>query len=156
MALYTDSTGNQPERQDSLFSKAEKMVNKSINVYTAWLEQFENKSREEIKQIIEPEFYEGLEQYSGELQAKFIKSRIEEIQEAQLETKRRLSVSYTNLGIIKRHRMQYEQAARHYRTALDLWDKNLTAENNLNLLLGQPLKERGFLRKLFPPERTKK
>ncbi|MFO8233826.1 MAG: tetratricopeptide repeat protein [Bacteroidales bacterium] len=156
MALYLDSTSKQPEMQDSIFSMAETMVTKSIAIYTEWLEQFENKSREDIKNQIEPEFYKGLEQYSRELQEAFIDNRIEEIQEAQLETKRRLSVSYTNLGIIKRQRMQYEEAAKHYKTALDLWEQNLTAENNLNLLLGNPLKERSFLRKLFPPERNKK
>lgn len=155
MALHLDSANNQPERQDSIFSMAETMVNKSITIYTDWLDKFENKSPEEIKNLIEPGFYTGLEQYSGELQETYLNNRIEEIQEAQLETKRRLSVSYTNLGIIKRHRMQYEEAAQHYKTALELWERNLTAENNLNLLLGKPLKERSFLRKMFPPERNK-
>lgn len=155
MALHADSASTQYNRQDSIISLAEKMVNKSIAVYTDWLERFENKSREEIRELIEPEFYKGLEQYSDELQQKFINNRIDEIQEAQLETKRRLSVSYTNLGIIKRHRMQYEEAAKHYKTALDLWERNMTAENNLNLLLGKPLEKRSFLRKLFPPERIK-
>ncbi|MBS3769994.1 MAG: hypothetical protein V5A59_10190 [Bacteroidales bacterium] len=155
MALYMDSVSNQSEMQDSMFSMAEKMVNKSITIYTDWLEQFENKSNEEIKNIIEPEFYQGLEQYSVEYQELFINNRIKEIQEAQLETKRRLSVSYTNMGIIKRHKMQYEEAAKNYKTALDMWEKNITAENNLNLLLGKPLKERSFIRKLFPPERNK-
>jgi len=155
MALYMDSTDNQNDKQDSIISLAETMVNKSIAVYTDWLQQFENKSREEIKRLIEPDFYKGLEQYPDELQQKFINNRIDEIQEAQLETKRRLSVSYTNLGIIRRHGMQYEEAARHYKTALDLWQRNMTAENNLNLLLGKPLEKRSFLRKLFPPERIK-
>ena len=155
MALYTDSISNQHGKQDSIFSVAEKMVNKSIAVYTDWLNTFGDKSREEIKNLIEPDFYKGLEQYPGELQEEFINSRIEEIREAQLETKRRLSVSYTNLGIIKRHRMQYEEAAKHYKTALDLWDRNMTAENNLNRLLGRPLEKRNFIQKLFPPERIK-
>jgi tetratricopeptide (TPR) repeat protein len=135
---------------------AEIMVNKSIAIYTDWLKKFGDKSPEGIKNLIEPGFYTGLEQYSGELQETYLNNRIEEIEEAQLETKRRLSVSYTNLGIIKRHRMQYEKAAKYYKSALDLWEQNLTAENNLNLLLGNPLIERSFLRKLFPPERDKK
>ena len=156
MALHLDSADHQPEKQDSLFSMAERMVNKSITIYTGWLDKFENESPKGIKNLIEPGFYSGLEQYSRELQETFLNNRIEEIQEAQLETKRRLSVSYTNLGIIKRHEMQYEEAAKHYMTALDLWERNLTAENNLNRLLGKPVKERSFLRKLFPPERNKK
>lgn len=155
MALHVDSVSNHPERQDSIFSLAETMVNKSNAIYNHWLDRFENKSPEEIKNIIEPEFYTGLEQYPQEQQETFLNKRIEEIKDAQLETKRRLSVSYTNLGIIKRHRMQYEEAAQHYKTALELWERNLTAENNLNLLLGKPLKERSFLRKMFPPERNK-
>ncbi|MFO7873528.1 MAG: hypothetical protein R6U62_03515 [Bacteroidales bacterium] len=154
MALHLDSTSNQPERQDSVFSMAETMVNKSIAIYTDWLDKYDDKSPEEIMNLIEPEFYIGLEQYSRELQEAFINNRVEEIQEAQLETKRRLSVSYTNLGIIKRQRTQYVEAAKHYKTALDLWEQNLTAENNLNLLLGKPLEERSFLQKLFPPERN--
>jgi tetratricopeptide (TPR) repeat protein len=156
MALYLDSAGNHTEKQDSIFFMAEIMVNKSIAIYTDWLKKFGDKSPEGIKNLIEPGFYTGLEQYSGELQETYLNNRIEEIEEAQLETKRRLSVSYTNLGIIKRHRMQYEKAAKYYKSALDLWEQNLTAENNLNLLLGNPLIERSFLRKLFPPERDKK
>lgn len=150
-----DSASMQPEMQDSMFTMAEKMVKKSIAIYSGWLKQFEDKSSEEIISIIEPEFYRGLEQYPVEKQELFINNRIEEIQQAQMETKRRLSVSYTNLGIIKRHKMRYEEAAKNYKRALDLWEENLTAQNNLNLLLGKPLEKRSFIRKLFPPERDK-
>ena len=155
MALHMDSASYRPQRQDSLFILAETMVNQSIAIYTHWLDRFENKSQEDVKVLIESEFYKGLEKYPHELKETFLSKRVEEIQEAKLETKRRLSVSYTNLGIIKRHRMQYEEAAQHYKTALELWERNLTAENNLNLLLGKPVKERSFLRKMFPPERNK-
>lgn len=155
MALHMDSASYRSQRQDSLFNLAETMVNRSIVIYNNWLTRFENKNPDKIKNLIEPGFYEGLDQYSDELKETYVDNRIKEIKEAQLETKRRLSVSYTNLGIIKRHRMQYEEAAQHYKTALDLWERNLTAENNLNLLLGKPVKERSFLRKMFPPERNK-
>ena len=66
------------------------------------------------------------------------------------ETPRRLSVSYTNLGIMYRFREDYENAALSYKKAMDLWEDNLSAENNLNILLGRPLKKRSLLRKIFP------
>jgi len=35
------------------------------------------------------------------------------------------------------------------------WEDNLSAENNLNRLLGLPLRERNLIHKLFPRERLK-
>lgn len=156
MALHmNDSIDAGEVRKDSLFSIAEKMVHKSIAVYTAWLERFEDKNGEEIREDIETNFLNGLDPYSQEAEEALINKRIEEIQEAQFETKRRLSVSYTNLGIIERQRMKYEEAAKHYKKALELWEQNLTAKNNLNLLLGRPLEKRNFIQKLFPADREK-
>jgi hypothetical protein len=37
--------------------------------------------------------------------------------------------------------------------AIKLWDQNLDAQNNLNLLLNEEKVERSFLQKLFPPKR---
>ena len=84
----------------------------------------------------------------------FIKKRITEITEAQTETKRRLSVSYTNLGLVYRQQLKYEDAVLSYQKAIENWDRNLTAENNLNKLLGRPEKKRNLIQKLFPPERA--
>ncbi len=156
MALHMDdSTATEGVRRDSLFSIAETMVLKSIAVYTAWLERFEDKNREEIRQNIETNFLNELELSSNASEKALINKRIEEIGEAQFETKRRLSVSYTNLGIIERYQMKYEEAAKHYKKALELWEQNLTAKNNLNLLLGRPLEKRNFIQKLFPVDREK-
>jgi len=33
---------------------------------------------------------------------------------------------------------------------MELWGENLTAENNLNILLGRPVRKRTFIQKMFP------
>lgn len=151
IALYSKNI--EINAQDSLIELAENAANKCIDIYQVWLEQFQEKSRTEIENIISADFYIGLEDFSPDQENKYLKNRTKEIQDSQAETKRRLSVSYTNLGVIYRHKLQYEAAARHYKKAIDLWDRNLTAENNLNVLLGRPTKKRSFIQKLFPPER---
>ena len=153
MALYTG--GIEIKEQDSLIMLAEIAANKSIEIYQNWLDRFQDKSPEEIERIISTNFYAGLENYEAKQKNTYLKNRIVEIQDSQTETKRRLSVSYTNLGIIERHKLQYEAAANCYKKAMDLWDRNLTAENNLNILLGRPIKKRSFIQKLFPPDRDK-
>ncbi len=155
MALYPVDSGNITRKQDSLINFAEDAVYRSIEIYNQWIKVFDNKSEEEIKELISDEFLTGLGAYNDDQKNKFLNSRIKEIKESQVETGRRLSVSYTNLGIIFRHRLQYDSAAMYYKKALDLWDRNLTAENNLNILLGKPLKKRNFIQKLFPPDRNK-
>lgn len=139
--------------QDSLIDLAEAASSISINIYSQWLEDFQKKTSEEIENLIKPDFFIGLESYDAEEQHKFLSNRIKEMKNAQLETPRRLSVSYTNMGVIYRHRLQYEAAAKSYQKAIELWDRNLTAENNLNILLGRPIKKRSLIQKLFPPER---
>ena len=140
--------------QDSLINLAEQASSTSIDIYTNWLSTYQELSKDAIKKSITTNFFIGLESYDDEEKSKFLIKRIEEIKEAQLETPRRLSVAYTNLGVIYRHRLQYETAVRYYQKAIDLWDRNLTAENNLNKLLGRPEKKRNLIQKLFPPERV--
>lgn len=151
MALYTEDI--ETLVQDSLIEQAEVASSKSIDIYTLWLENFQEKTVEEIEHLILPDFFIGLERFDKAEQNKFLSNRIKEIEEARLETPRRLSVSYTNMGVINRHKLQYEAAAKNYQKAIELWDRNLTAENNLNILLGRPIKKRSFIQKLFPPER---
>jgi len=151
MALYSNDIDS--IAQDSLFDLAEISSKKSIEIYLNWLEIYQNKSNKEIESLIASNFYVGLEKYDARKQAKFLKSRLKEILDAQKETERRLSVSYTNLGIVYRHKMEYELAANSYLKALELWENNLTAENNLNALLGRPQKKRTMLQKLFPPDK---
>ncbi|MBN2347784.1 MAG: hypothetical protein JXJ22_03040 [Bacteroidales bacterium] len=141
--------------QDSLIFLAEKSAEQSVEIYTRWLNVFRNKNEEEIKDIISPDFYSGLENFSPDQKKRYLKNRIKELMDSRIETERRLSVSYTNLGIICRHKLEYESAANYYTRAIELWDRNLTAENNLNILLNRPLKKRNFIQKLFPPDRDK-
>jgi len=138
---------------DSLVTLAETNVLKAISVYDNLITVFSGKSHEQISEIIEPRFMEGFESIAPDLKTKYLVARTKDIEKAILENDRRLSVCYTNLGIVLRHREQYKQAVEQYKKALELWDRNLNAENNLNHLLGKPLVKRNFIQKLFPPER---
>jgi tetratricopeptide (TPR) repeat protein len=154
MAIYE----NAPEAymllsKDSLLQLAQISVQKSIIIYENWLEKYSEKNSDQIISILDKDYLLGLEQYTEKDISRFVKNRIKEIETAQYETERRLSVAYTNLGIIYRHKEQYEQTIESYQKAIELWDQNLTAENNLNILLGKPLKKRNIIQKLFPPKR---
>ena len=146
---------NDAMERDSLLMVADHAINKSITIYEDWFAIYDGKSRQEIEKELEKGFLVGLEDYDEVDQQKFLNKRTREIIEAQVETKRRLSVSYTNLGLIYRNQLEYEAAALSYQKALENWDRNLTAENNLNKLLGRPEKKRNLIQKLFPPERVK-
>jgi tetratricopeptide (TPR) repeat protein len=151
LALYSelrDST-----EKDSLILLAEKAIRKSKEIYSSWIGVFDSKDPLQIEKSIHSDFMLGLEDYSADEQKKFLKTRIQEIKDAQEEIDRRLSVSYTNLGIVYRYHLQYDSAAICYQKALELWDRNLSAENNLNALLGRPMRKRNFIERMFPPER---
>ncbi len=140
---------------DSIVTHAETNVLKSISVYNNWSIGYTGKSREQICEIIEPQFMEGLDSINPDLKIKYLVARAKDIEKAISENDRRLSVCYTNLGIVFRQREQYIEAVEQYEKALELWDRNLNAENNINLLLGRPLKKRNIIQKLFPPDRDK-
>ncbi|MFZ5939755.1 MAG: hypothetical protein ACOYXB_04200 [Bacteroidota bacterium] len=154
MALYSDSTVCPASEKDSLIELAEEQENRAIYIYSGWLDLYGEKSLTELEAIASKDFFIGLENYSSEQQQSFLKTRVKEIEEAQEETRRRLSVAFTNQGVIFRTRKDYDGAAECYLKAIELWDQNLTAENNLNILLGKPLKKRTFIQKLFPPDRN--
>jgi len=154
MAIYD----YKPERfsllsKDSLLKLAQSSVFESISIYARWLKKYKDLSLEQINEIIQEDFLIGLENYDQKQIDKFIQSRVKEIETAQYETERRLSVAYTNLGITYRHFEDYENAINNYQKAIEMWDQNLSAENNLNILLGKPLKKRNLIQKLFPPKR---
>lgn len=151
LALYSEMRDS--TEKDSLVMLAEEAVRKSIKIYESWEKRFREMNEEQVRSVISEEFMYGLDAYSIEEQEKYLENRIGEILESQEEIRRRTSVSYTNLGIVYRYREQYDSAAFSYKKALDLWDRNLTAENNLNLLLGQPLKKRNIIQRMFPPDR---
>lgn len=153
VALFSDTTLISRQTKDSLVNLSEIAASKSIKIYEDWLSIYQDKTPSKIEKIAAADFYSGLEMYSEEEQLRFFKRRIKEIETAQSETLRRLSVSYTNLGIVYRHHHDYESAAKYYKKAINLWDKNLTAENNLNILFNKPIRERNFIQKLFPSTR---
>lgn len=153
MALYPDTNNYTLLIRDSLISLSADAAQKSIGVYEEWLTKYQNRTPEEIEKIASIDFFVGLESYDEKQQDRYFNRRIKEIITAQEETLRRLSVSYTNMGIVYRHRQQYEMAAKQYKTAFELWDENLVAENNLNILFNKPLRERSFIQKIFPPKK---
>ena len=140
--------------KDSLLNLAQESVQTSIVIYENWLEEYNNKNSDQIKDIIVKDYLLGLEHYTEKDKERYINNRVKEIKTAQYETERRLSVAYTNLGITHRHLEQFENAINYYQKAIELWDQNLTAENNLNILVGKPLKKRNIIQKLFPPKRA--
>lgn len=152
-AIHSENINN--TEKDSLLINAKNEIETGISIYQNWLKMFEDKTPDEIKNLIENNFYTGLENYTEKERRAYLDSRIDEIIDAQKETPRRLSVSYTNLGIIYRQNSVYDSAAQCYIKAVELWDRNLTAENNLNMLLGKPLKKRNIIQKLFPPDKDK-
>lgn len=149
-ADYNPFTETDP---DSLLNMAEAEVEKAISLYEGWLEKYGAESSEEIREMIDEDFIRKMPAQDPAMLEKYLEARAEEIVRAVEETDRRLSVCYTNLGVIKRQRGEYEQAVRCYEKALGLWDRNLSAENNMNILLGKPLKKRNIIQKMFPPEK---
>lgn len=149
-ADYNPFTETDP---DSLLNMAQAEVEKAISIYEGWTGNYEGKSSEQIREMIAEAFKRRIPVKEPGMVEKYLDARAEEIVRAVEETDRRLSVCYTNLGVIKRQRGEYEKAVRSYEKALELWDRNLSAENNMNILLGKPLKKRNIIQKMFPPER---
>ncbi len=149
IALFETTDAN----KDSLLDIAKINVEKSIEIYENWLSKFSNLTEPEIKTIIEPVYNSGNNIFEKDKIPKYINKRIKDIVSAQKETTRRLSVSYTNLGIVQRHKNELKNALKTYKKALELWEDNLTAENNINIILGKPVRKRTILEKLFPQEK---
>jgi len=143
-------------KKDSLLNIGLENVEISIAIYTDWLNDWGDKNNEQIIIMLQPHFNAELPEFSNKNLQRFIKKRVKEIKEAQHETPRRLSVAYTNKGLIHRHKEMYDDAVKYYIEALTLWPENIAAENNLNILMNKPLKKRSILRQLFPKDRINK
>ena len=139
--------------KDTLFYLAENAVMSAIEIYEGWLTLYEGKTDEQLEELLTNNFYVGLEAWPDEEKENFLKRRKAELQVAMKETPRRLSVSYSNLGLICRNHENYEQALAYYKKAIDLWDQNMDARNNVNVLLGRPKEKRNFIQKMFPPQK---
>ncbi|NBC84215.1 MAG: hypothetical protein GVY19_12680 [Bacteroidetes bacterium] len=139
--------------KDSLLTQAELAAERSIKMYEQWLKKYGKLDESQLRISTRSEFMMGLNEYDNAKKMEFFDARIEELLQAQKENKRRLSVAVTNLGLVHRHKGDIKGAAQCYIRAMELWDRNLDAENNLNLLLGKPLRKRTLIEKLFPPNR---
>ena len=134
---------------------ASQFAQKSINNYEQWLKEMETLSEGQIREIIKPFFDANDPAFKDVDFDSVFEKRVEEIKIAQIETKRRLSVSLTNMGVVNRYQGNLEQAKRNYEKAIKLWDRNYTAQDNLNILMNQPVQKRSMIDRLFPPEKNK-
>ncbi len=142
------------EVRQHYFALAERELDKGIESYRRWLSTFDALNEDEIAQVVYNDFMSD-PVISGDKRAEaYMQQRVKDILLARAEMPRRLSVSYTNLGIIRRHENRLEEAVGYYVKALDLWEENLAAQNNLNIIFGRPVERHSFLRRLFPPERS--
>ena len=126
----------------------------SIDNYRAWMDQYGEMGEAQIKNIVESAFGSDKQLMNNDQLDAIIRNRVDDMLLAKKEMPRRLSVSYTNLGIIRRHDNQPEEALKLYNKALTLWSENHAARNNANIILGKPLEKQSVLRKLFPPDKN--
>ncbi|WP_028584316.1 tetratricopeptide repeat protein [Desulfogranum mediterraneum] len=149
-------SGHEVERSQMLatLATAEGYSRQAIALYEGWLARMGSLSRPEVEALVRPDFPGDDPQLIEVDLERVIAKRVDDILMAQLETRRRLSVSYANLGVVLRYKGELEAAKKAYQTALQLWDRNYTAEDNLKILQGLPPGKRSMLSRLFPPERS--
>ncbi|MFW5805756.1 MAG: tetratricopeptide repeat protein [Bacteroidales bacterium] len=138
---------------DSLLDLATSELQFTLDVYYDWKNTYAEMNRKEWKNKIKNNFYQGLEAYNAEEKEAFLENRLDLMEDTKTEIDRRLSVSHTNMGMVYRLREEYDSAVHQYAKAMELWDRNLTAKNNLNVLLDKPIEKRNVIQKLFPPDR---
>jgi tetratricopeptide (TPR) repeat protein len=153
IAMSLDTAITDSLVKDSLLNLAQVNLKSSIDIYENWLEKWQQFDMEEIRAELKQHFPEDDPTFLGKSAQRYINKRAKEIREAKQETPRRLSVTYTNLGLTYRHKGMYDLAIDNYMKALELWPDNLTAENNINILFGREPKKKSFIRQLFPKDR---
>lgn len=134
---------------------AEHELLRSIEYYQNWIIAFGGLNESGIQDTVYKDFMSDPVIFTDKRAESYIHQRVKDMMTARLEMPRRLSVSYTNLGIIRRHENRPEEAVEYYVRALELWEDNLAAKNNLNIIFGRPVEKHGFFRRLFPPRRSK-
>jgi len=151
--LLTGTDVNRPDMQERL-GVARDYTEQAIQLYRRWLDEMGSLSEEEIRKDISPHFVPS-DPVFGDLDVEKVRDkRVDLIMDAQIETPRRVSVSLTNLGMINRYLGNLEEARSNYEAAIELWDRNYTAQDNLNILMNRPVQKRSLISRLFPPERT--
>ena len=139
--------------KDSLTDLSLVYLSYSILTYENWKKEFGSSTANDLVEHFAPVYKETFPFADSSLQNSYVKKRTDEMLLAQREVDRRLSVSYTNLGILQKQTGQIEKAIEYYEKALELWPDNLTAKNNINVLFGKPLEKRRLIDRLFPKER---
>jgi len=152
MALYSSKDSIEKFR---LLKISEKNIDSSIAIYNTWIDKNNNLNEAELSKNAEPFFSQNDAAFTGRNIKKIIRKRAEDLALAQKETPRRLSVCYTNLGIVQRHQYKQNEAAESYIKAIKLWKDNYTARNNFNVLMGKPPEDRSIIDQLFPPDKNK-
>ena len=141
------------EVRRNYFNLAEHHLVSGIEYYTSWLDTWGSLSESDLMAAVGDEFAADQSLSKDRNLEAIVRKRVSDIITAQNEVNRRLSVSYTNLGVIRRHENRVEEAYEFYNKALDLWEDNLAARNNMNILFGRPPEKQSMIRKLFPPDR---
>ena len=131
-------------------------TNEAIAIYENWMQDMGSLSEEQIRERISPYFKKEDPAFGDMDVNRLLKKRVNLILDAQIETPRRISVSLTNLGMINRYLGNLEKAKANYEKAIELWDRNYTAQDNLAILHNQPVRKRSMLSRLFPPEKIDK
>ena len=152
MALALYQTGDSALKNE-LLHHAEMEIKQSIMLYEAWKRKFDGMTNGMISSYVHACFPARDSFGNNPDYDRMLKKRIGDIELARVEINRRLSVSYSNLGIIQRHLYQQDSAMVSYMKALKLWKRNPTAKNNLNTLLGRPQEKGSLIEQLFPPDR---
>jgi len=151
--LY-DSTLTDQEKTQMLHT-ASFLADSSIRIYQAWIGTWDSLSEDQIRIMTAPYFQPDDTAFSGRNPHRIAEKRIRDIQSAQKETPRRLSVSLTNLGTIHRHLDQPDSALICFTRALELWQENATAKSNLNVLKGGTPVKPSLIKSLFPPDKKR-
>ncbi len=126
---------------------------KGLHIYQNWSDIVGKMDDHSINEYLKTMFHKEDPAFKGYDFNRILEKRFEEIKEAQTEINRRISVVYTNLGVIARYEQSNAESKKYYEEALRLWPENHVAENNLRALHGQKLKKRGVVDQLFPKER---
>jgi tetratricopeptide (TPR) repeat protein len=152
IALYATKDSTERLR---LLEIAKTNIDSAIAIYNKWSDKNGTLSKEELSKYIKPFFDENEVTFKGKKYTNILHKRVEDLVLAQKETPRRLSVCFTNLGIVQRHQYKQKEAVESYIKAIKLWKDNYTARNNFNVLMGKPPKDRSIIDQLFPPDKNK-
>ena len=132
---------------------AKEYTEKGVETYIRWTKDVGKLSHDEIEIRLSAHFKKEDPAFNGYDFDQIFARRIIDIEEAQLEIDRRLSVAYTNLGVVARYEDKNDVSKKYYEDALKLWSVNHVAANNLRVLHGKEIKKRTIVEQLFPKER---